>query len=62
VLFAETVVLDRPALGAMSMVVIAGGPVRISDIERLPRGERTIARLRARWPDAVVRATVVDVR
>jgi hypothetical protein len=62
-LFDETVVLEAPARGAMEiLVLITAKPLRVSELEALPRDQRTLAALRVRWPEADVTSTIVDVR
>ncbi len=62
VLFTETVVLDDVALGPLAIVtVISEQALHVSAIEQLPRDARTADVLRARWPDAVVRVTTIEV-
>ena len=62
-LFEETVILDAPARGAMQLVVLVSSqPLRVSVLERLPRDQRTLDAIRARWPAAELTVTPVDVR
>jgi hypothetical protein len=62
VLFTDSVVLDDVALGELTLVtVISDAALHVSAVEQLPRDARTRHVLRARWPDAVVHMTRVDV-
>jgi len=60
-LLPESVVLDHPAPGPLTfVVVIADHPLHVSDVERIPPDARTVPALRARWPR--LRAVSVTVR
>jgi len=62
-LFEETIVLDAPARGTMTFVILVGDqPLHVLDLEQLPHGERTVDAIRARWPAASLRTISVDVR
>lgn len=62
-LLSDNVVLDRPAAGRLRVViVISRAQPRVSTIEGLAPAELAADALRARWPDAVVSETVVELR
>jgi hypothetical protein len=57
-----SVVLDRPAVGALRLfVVVSPHPLRVSDVERLGSTPLDASALRARWPEGVVDEMDVQV-
>jgi hypothetical protein len=58
----EAVQLDAPAAGPLRLVsIVSPEPLRVSSVERLVPGQRTLAALRERWPAAVVEALEVEL-
>ncbi|WP_257455159.1 DUF4384 domain-containing protein [Archangium lipolyticum] len=58
----EAVQLEAPAAGPLQLVsIVSPEPLRVSSVERLAPGQRTLAALRERWPAAVVEALEVEL-
>ena len=62
-LLKESVVLEAPAAGPLRLYsVVTPAPLKVRELEGLPHGELTRARLRSRFPDAQVEEWVVEVK
>jgi len=58
----EAVQLEAPAAGPLRLVsIVSPEPLRVSSVERLEPGQRTLAALRERWPAAVVESLEVEL-
>ena len=60
IVFAESVQLEDVASGPMRLVsLISSQQLKVSDVEQLPREERTLVRMKRRWPAAQIDAVEV---
>ncbi|MGQ0505126.1 MAG: anti-sigma factor family protein [Myxococcaceae bacterium] len=61
-LLPEAVTLERPAPGPLRILsIVSRQPLKVSAVESLPPKELNEEALRARWPDASITATRVDI-